>query len=150
MHWFSGWPTQDAGEAKVAELDDSGFGEQDVLRLYITVDALQHKHKHSLQSLRLKSLLLWRSEPKQSHSLLIMVCIYLYFCWKSYSSCSSFVVWDGANSWTVNSQKSFRQIFCWENSDSLTQAGFVMFWELVSNLTTLKWGYIQEFTLEAA
>lgn len=34
-------PTQNAGETKVAELDDSGFGEEDVLWLYITVDALQ-------------------------------------------------------------------------------------------------------------
>lgn len=43
MHWLSGWPTQNAGEAEVAELDDSGFGEEDVLRLYITVDALQDR-----------------------------------------------------------------------------------------------------------
>ena len=43
MHWPPGWPTQNAGEAEVTELDDSGFGEEDVLRLYITVDALQDK-----------------------------------------------------------------------------------------------------------
>lgn len=36
-------PTQNTGEAEVAELDDSGFGEEDVLWLYIPVDALQHK-----------------------------------------------------------------------------------------------------------
>ncbi len=47
MHWLSGWPTQNSGEAKVAELDDSGFGEEDVLWLYITVDALQHKRSGS-------------------------------------------------------------------------------------------------------
>lgn len=34
-------PTQDAGEAEVAQLDDAGLGEEDVLRLYVPVDALK-------------------------------------------------------------------------------------------------------------
>lgn len=34
-------PTQDAGEAKVTQLDDSSLGEEDVLRLDVTVDALR-------------------------------------------------------------------------------------------------------------
>lgn len=34
-------PTQDAGEAKVTQLDDAGLGEEDVLWLYVPVDALQ-------------------------------------------------------------------------------------------------------------
>lgn len=41
---LSGWLTQNTSKAKVAELDDAGFGEEYVLWLYITVDALQHKH----------------------------------------------------------------------------------------------------------
>lgn len=57
MRRFPGWPTQYAGEAKVAEFDDSWFGEEDVLWLYITVDALQDKQsasriwQHDTQSL---------------------------------------------------------------------------------------------------
>lgn len=62
MHWRSGWPTQNAGEAKVAEFDDSGFGEEDVLGFYITVDALQHKRQGSRICNMIHSLLVTEKE----------------------------------------------------------------------------------------
>lgn len=36
-----GSPTQNASESKVTQLDDSSFGEQDVLRLHVSVNTLQ-------------------------------------------------------------------------------------------------------------
>lgn len=59
MQRNSGSPTQNAGKAEVAELDDAGFGQEDVLWLHIAVDALQQTnpqlgHKASADAQRMR------------------------------------------------------------------------------------------------